>query len=1156
MTKKFSSVCSDLFSVVNGCEYSEGIYKLQQRKPRLASDVLFYFSLSFSSSSSSKISPKIFYVSLVLTMIHGNMRPRALIRACPHMVLCLLLCVLPLPGLFLTTAEAVCNPQDRDSLLWLSGNLSSATPPLNWNQSKDCCSWEGIFCDDSPDNRVTAISLPSRGLSGNLPPSILNLSRLSHLNLSQNRLSGALPPGFFSALNWLLVLDLSFNGFNGELPLEQAIGNGGNRVLFPIQTIDLSSNLLQGEMPRSSVFLQGALNLTSFNVSNNSFTGSIPSFMCTSSLQLAKLDFSYNDFSGNISSEIGRCLRLSVLRAGFNTLTGEIPNEIYNLSELEQLFLPVNHFSGKIDDSVTRLTKLTLLELYSNHLEGEIPTEIGKLFSLRSLQLHINNLTGSIPPSLANCTDLVKLNLRVNVLGGSLSEIDFSRFQNLTILDLGNNSFSGDFPTKLYSCKSLTAIRLAGNKITGQISPEVLELESLSFMSLSDNKLTNISGALSILQGCKKLSTLIMAKNFYNETVPSEEDFIDPDGFQELQIFGIGGSRLIGKIPVWLIKLKNLEVLDISVNALTGTIPGWLGTLPNLFYMDISDNLLTGDLPKEIFQLRALMSQKAYDATGRNYLELPVFVNPNNVTTNQQYNQLSSLPPAIYIRRNNLTGSIPVDVGLLKVLHVLELSHNNLSGTIPDELANLTNLERLDLSFNDLSGQIPWSLTGLHFLSYFDVANNNLQGPIPTGGQFDTFPKAHFDGNTLLCGTALQRSCSTPPDPYSTTMDKDKVNAKLVTGIVIGTFVAASLVVVVLALWVLSKRRIIPGGDSEKTEVEIMSNASYSAVVPESEKDISLVLLFGNNETEVKDLNIFELLKATNSFSQANIIGCGGFGLVYKAVLNNGTRLAVKKLTGDYGLMEKEFKAEVEVLSRAKHENLVALQGYCMHEGCRILIYSFMENGSLDYWLHENPDGPSQLDWPKRLNIARGASCGLAYMHQACEPHIVHRDIKSSNILLDEHFKAHVGDFGLSRLILPYRTHVTTELVGTLGYIPPEYGQAWVATLRGDVYSFGVVMLELLTGKRPVEVFRPKMSRELVGWVLQMRSEGKQEEVFDPSLSDRGYEEQMLQVLDIACKCVNQNPLKRPSIQEVVDCLKNVGAGNINQSNRDDQERR
>ncbi|XP_010428111.1 PREDICTED: tyrosine-sulfated glycopeptide receptor 1-like [Camelina sativa] len=1071
---------------------------------------------------------------------------------CPlHMVLFVLFYVLSLSVFFLTVSEAACNPQDRDSLLWFSSNVSSSVSPLHWNPSTDCCSWEGISCDDSPENRVTSILLPFKGLSGNLPSSVLDLRRLSRLDLSHNRLSGPLPPGFLSALDQLLVLDLSYNSFNGELPLEQSLANGSNRT-FPIQTVDLSSNFLQGEILGGSVFLQGAFSLTSFNVSNNSFTGPIPSFMCTTSPLLTKLDFSYNDFSGVISQELGGCLRLSAFQAGFNNLSGEIPKEIYNLPELEQLFLPANRLSGKIDDGITRLTKLTLLELYFNHLEGEIPMDIGKLFNLRSLQLHINNLTGSVPVSLGNCTNLVKLNLRVNRLGGTLSAINFSGIQNLSILDLGNNSFTGEFPSTVYSCKKMTAMRFAGNKLTGQISPKVLELESLSFFTFSDNKMTNITGALRILQGCKKLSTLIMAKNFYDEAVPSDADFIAADGFPNLQIFGIGGCRLKGEIPPWLISLKRVEVLDLSMNRLMGSIPGWLGTLPNLFYLDLSDNLLTGELPKELFQLRALMSQKAYDATERHYLELPVFVNPNNVTTNQQYNQLSSLPPTIYIRRNNLTGSIPVEVGQLKVLHILELLSNNFTGTIPDELSNLTNLERLDLSNNKLSGRIPWSLTGLHFMSYFNVANNSLSGPIPTGSQFDTFRKAYFDGNPLLCGGVLQISCTPPTQPSTTKMDREKVNRTLVLGLVIGLFFCISLILVLLALWVLAKRRVNPG-DSENAELEINSNGSYSEVPPGSEKDISLVLLFGNSRYEVKDLTIFELLKATNNFSQANIIGCGGFGLVYKATLDNGTKLAVKKLTGDYGMMEKEFKAEVEVLSRAKHENLVALQGYCVHDSARILIYSFMENGSLDYWLHENPEGPAQLDWQKRLHIMRGASSGLAYMHQICEPHIVHRDIKSSNILLDGNFKAYVADFGLSRLILPYRTHVTTELVGTLGYIPPEYGQAWVATLRGDVYSFGVVMLELLTGKRPMEVFRPKMSRELVAWVHTMRREGKAEEVFDTLLRDSGYEEEMLRVLDVACMCVNQNPMKRPNIQQVVDWLKSI-AEKTNQNNREEPE--
>ncbi|KAH0921723.1 hypothetical protein HID58_021741, partial [Brassica napus] len=313
---------------------------------------------------------------------------------------------------------AVCNSQDQESLLWFSGNVSSSVSPLNWNLSIDCCSWEGIKCDDTSESDVTAISLPLRRLSGNLSWSVQNLHRLSHLDLSHNLLSGPLPPGFFSALDHLMI---------------------------------------------------------------------------------------------------------------------------YNLSELEQLFLPANHLTGKIDNSITRLKKLTLLELYSNHLEGEIPKDIGHLSSLQSLQLHVNNITGTVPLSLTNCTKLVKLNLRINRLLGNLTELEFSQLKSLRILDLGNNSFTGDVPEKVFSCKSLKAIRFAGNKLTGQISPRVKELESLTFLAFSDNILTNVTGALSILQRCRKLSILMLARNFYDETFPSN--------LKSLELMDLSQNRLVGSIP-------------------------------------------------------------------------------------------------------------------------------------------------------------------------------------------------------------------------------------------------------------------------------------------------------------------------------------------------------------------------------------------------------------------------------------------------------------------------------------------------------------------------------------------------------------------------------------------------------------------------------
>lgn len=1046
----------------------------------------------------------------------------------PQKSWCCLVLILLVCSSAISPSQQACNKTDRDSLLHLSESLNMS--PLNWSSSgsDDCCSWEGVSCDDK--GRVQGLILPNRSLQGQISPRLGDLAMLSHLNLSHNQLSGPLPENLFGSTLRLEVVDLSFNRLNGNFSSSTA------------RVVDISSNQFRGEM------LGLGLNLTSLNASNNLFYGQIPETICSRSPLLTSIDISNNNLSGGIPAGIGDCSDLQVLRAGFNSLSGTLPDTIYSLRALQEISIPVNYIQGTLPaGKISSLVNLRSIELFSNNLEGAIPDDIGKLASLEGLQLHINGFTGAIPPSLSNCTNLVKLILRVNNLEGDVSSLDFSRLAKLQTVDLGNNYLTGSLPHTIYSCRSITALRVATNRLSGQISPQIANLESLSFLSLSNNTFTNITGALRVLAGSKTLTMLTLSKNFYGEELPGDADFIPPGGFPRIQVLALGGCYFTGKVPAWIANLPALEVLDLSYNFLTGGIPYWFGNMSSLFYLDLTSNLISGEFPLHLTMMPALVSPKVAAALNRSYLELPVFVAPNNASR-QQYNQLASLPPALYLGNNNISGPIPVEISRLQSLHVLDLCGNRFSGTIPPQLSNLTQLEMLNLCNNSFAGEIPASLKSLNFLSKFNVSYNNLQGPIPTGGQFDTFPESSYLQNPGLCGLAVQRACSSNNSTNNNNSNNNNNqtrarsqsprNKKLLVGVIVAVCLSLSIILILLLVFlVMSKRRILPRGDPDKAEFDINSYYSTSHEVC---TDNSLVIVFPSNTHEMKDLTIFDILKATDNFNQENIIGCGGFGLVYKATLANGTRLAIKKLSGDMCLMEREFKAEVEVLSLAQHKNLVSLLGYCVHGGFRLLVYSYMENGSLDYWLHEIDEGPSQLDWPTRLRILQGASSGLAYMHHICEPHIVHRDIKSSNILLDDNFEAHVADFGLSRLILPHRTHVTTELVGTLGYIPPEYGQSIVATLRGDVYSFGVVMLELLTGRRPVQVCKPKDSRELVVWVKQMIKDGKHQEIFEPCLRGHGFEEEMVQTLGMACKCVNHDPLKRPTIKEVVDLLTSI----------------
>lgn len=283
-----------------------------------------------------------------------------------------------------------------------------------------------------------------------------------------------------------------------------------------------------------------------------------------------------------------------------------------------------------------------------------------------------------------------------------------------------------------------------------------------------------------------------------------------------------------------------------------------------------------------------------------------------------------------------------------------------------------------------------------------------------------------------------------------------------------------------------------------------------------------------------------ELADATGGFSQANLLGQGGFGFVHKGVLPDGTEVAVKSLKSGSGQGEREFQAEVEIISRVHHRHLVSLVGYCIAEGQRMLVYEFVPNKTLEFHLYGKGCQPV-MDWATRLRIAVGSAKGLAYLHEDCHPRIIHRDIKAANILLDLKFEAMVADFGLAKLTSDSFTHVSTRVMGTFGYLAPEYASSGKLTEKSDVFSFGVMLLELITGRRPVDLTNRTMEDSLVDWARPLLSksleDGNYEDLVDPRLEDNYIPNEIARMISCAAASIRHSARRRPKMSQIVRAL-------------------
>ncbi|KAJ8541113.1 hypothetical protein K7X08_001929 [Anisodus acutangulus] len=280
-----------------------------------------------------------------------------------------------------------------------------------------------------------------------------------------------------------------------------------------------------------------------------------------------------------------------------------------------------------------------------------------------------------------------------------------------------------------------------------------------------------------------------------------------------------------------------------------------------------------------------------------------------------------------------------------------------------------------------------------------------------------------------------------------------------------------------------------------------------------------------------------ELEVATNYFADENVIGEGGYGIVYRGVMEDNSRVAVKNLLNNRGQAEREFKVEVEAIGRVRHKNLVRLLGYCAEAAHRMLVYEYVDNGNLEQWIHGDVGPCSPLTWEIRMNIILGTAKGLTYLHEGLEPKVVHRDIKSSNILLDKQWSPKVSDFGLAKLLGAEKSYITTRVMGTFGYVAPEYASTGMLNERSDVYSFGILIMEIITGRNPVDYSRPPGEVTMVDWLKIMVSNRNAEGVLDPKLPEKPSSRALKRVLLVALRCVDPNAQKRPKMGHVVHML-------------------
>ncbi|XP_058071742.1 probable LRR receptor-like serine/threonine-protein kinase At1g56140 isoform X5 [Magnolia sinica] len=825
----------------------------------------------------------------------------------------------------------------------------------------------------------------------------------------------------------------------------------------------------------------------------------------------------------------GSTCRITRLIVFYQNVTGHIPETIGNLTHLNYLSVSTNLLSGSIPKELGNLRNLTNLQLGTNSFSGSLPQEMGTLVNLKVINMHSIGVSGPIPSTFANLVNLERLWAFDNELNGTIPDF-MGNWTKIKILKLDGNAFQGPIPSSLSSLESLTDLQIG--------------------------EITSRSSSLAFIKGMRNLTTLIVRNSKISDRIP-----FDIGEYRSLQHLDLSFNNLTGEIPSSLFNMNSLSSLFLGNNSLFGNLPSGKSSLlqnmnlvANNFDIDSNNNRFStfpsgwNCLQQDFSCYQDFLTDSSFaiNCGGGEY------TSGDGMSYDSDVNDLGIASYYLVNTTRLAVSNVGVSDNLQSDMYTTN-SRSQFTNTLDPYLFQTTRISQGSLRYYKLglvNGQYKVTLQFAEILvgtgitlnglgrRVFDIfIQGNLQlkdfdikkeaGGVANSAILKTF-KVNVSKNfieihlfragkgTYYVGPSISAINVTPDFPptlsnRAPTSWGKKNKTGLIVGIVVG---AAALIFISISAIFWKKRSRGIHVDEELLEMGANPNTfTYS-----------------------------ELRTAAGNFSLENKLGAGGFGAVYKGTLLDGRTVATKKLSVASHHGKSQFVTEIVTISAVQHRNLVKLYGCCIEGDERILVYEYLENKSLDHALYG--DNKLHLNWPTRYGICLGTARGLSYLHEESRLRIIHRDVKASNILLDADLNPKISDFGLAKLYDDKKTHISTQVAGTFGYLAPEYALRGHLTEKADVFGFGVVVLEILSGRPNTDANLDQDKIYLLEWAWTLREANRTLELIDTTLSefDKG---EALRMIGVALLCTQTSPVLRPPMSRVVAML----SGDVEVSN-------